>query len=154
MEELSFVWIPSFPLSNSFSWKIYTYDSWWQSYTGTAGLNNAKSVSQTQELVWKSHKLPSCCPAVVLNKMMKHTAVWLYSKFLHAQMWELLSPLLLQGGCTNVSGSDKVCLQCWHGCQEGIVTKTTQPRECCLLKLSQHLASFFGFFLHMLLKMK
>jgi hypothetical protein len=28
------------------------------------------------------------------------------------------------------------------------------PSECCLLKLSQHLAAFFGFFLHMLLKIE
>ena len=26
------------------------------------------------------------------------------------------------------------------------------PNECCLLKLSQHLAAFFGFFLHILLE--
>lgn len=41
----------------------------------------------------------------------------------------------------------------WISAENTIIKEQpVHPSECCRLKLSQHLASFFGFFLHMLLK--
>lgn len=47
----------------------------------------------------------------------------------------------------------KVTMHLWISAENTIIKEQpVHPSECCRLKLSQHLASFFGFFLHMLLK--
>lgn len=71
---------------------------------------------------------------------------WDQISHITAQPFDVIQPASTKGpGFSKKPGTEKII-------QVIKSSHTFYPNECCLLKLSQHLAAFFGFFLHILLE--